>query len=241
MSERPYVVLSCALSLDGYIDTATPPRLLLSNPADFDRVDELRAASDVILVGARTVRRDDPRLRVRSAARRRERVARSSSASPWKATITSSGDLDPRAAMFKDDVTTLVYCPRGVAEAVRRTLGHVATVVALGEEVSMAAVLDDLGRRGARRVLVEGGSTIHTQFLAGELVDELQLVMAPLFVGDGRAPRFVQDGRFAWDEHRRAALLEARPVGDVVLLRYALSERCAREDALAAVAQAVLR
>ena len=73
---RPYVLLSAAVSVDGYLDDASSRRLLLSGEADFDRVDEVRAGVDAILVGATTVRRDDPRLRVRSDARRDARVAR---------------------------------------------------------------------------------------------------------------------------------------------------------------------
>ncbi|MEU9845655.1 dihydrofolate reductase family protein, partial [Actinomadura sp. NPDC048032] len=56
MSERPYVLLSCAMSADGYIDDATPERLRLSSTADWDRVDAVRAGCDAILVGAGTVR-----------------------------------------------------------------------------------------------------------------------------------------------------------------------------------------
>ena len=78
MAERPYTVLSCGMSIDGYLDSATEQRLLLSNEADFDRVDAVRAACDAILVGAATVRNDNPRLLVRSAARRAARVARGS-------------------------------------------------------------------------------------------------------------------------------------------------------------------
>jgi 5-amino-6-(5-phosphoribosylamino)uracil reductase len=73
--------------------------------------------------------------------------------------------------------------------------------------------------------MVEGGGVVHTQFLADDLVDELQLVVAPFFVGDSSAPRFVADGRFPWNADRRATLAEVRQIGDVVLLRYALSPR----------------
>ena len=59
---RPYVVLSVAMSIDGHIDDRSPERLLLSSPEDFDRVDQLRADSDAVLVGAGTLRSDDPRL-----------------------------------------------------------------------------------------------------------------------------------------------------------------------------------
>ena len=58
-----------------------------------------------------------------------------------------------------------------------------------------------------------------------ELADELQLVVAPFFVGDSRGRRFVDDGRFPWNADRRANLAEVRRIDDVVLLRYALSSR----------------
>ncbi|WP_183101567.1 dihydrofolate reductase family protein, partial [Nocardioides pelophilus] len=74
MPDRPYTLLSCSMSLDGYLGGATERRLLLSNDADFDRVDEVRAGCDAILVGATTVRRDNPRLLVRAAQRQRGRV-----------------------------------------------------------------------------------------------------------------------------------------------------------------------
>ena len=94
-----------------------------------------------------------------------------------------------------------------------------------GEPVDMARVSADLADRGVRRLMVEGGGTVHTQFLTADLADELHLVIAPLFVGDSRASRFVGDGRFPWNPQRRATLAEVRQIGDVVLLRYALSSR----------------
>ena len=77
--------------------------------------------------------------------------------------------------------------------------------------------------------MVEGGGVVYTQFLADDLVDELQLVVAPFFVGDSSAPRFVRDGRFPWNAQRRATLAKVRQIGDVVLLRYALSPRFRHE------------
>src|SRR6476619_1464927 len=112
MLDRPYTLLSCALSIDGYLDSATPRHLELSNDADFDRVDGVRAGCDAILVGAATVRNDDPRLLVRSAERRRQRVAAGLPAGPVKVTLTSRGDLDPDARFFTvGDGEKLVYCP----------------------------------------------------------------------------------------------------------------------------------
>jgi 5-amino-6-(5-phosphoribosylamino)uracil reductase len=227
VNDRPYVILSAAMSIDGYLDTAAPPRLALSNAADFDRVDDVRAHSDAILVGARTVRLDNPRLLVRSDERRSRREAEGLSSTPVKVTVTATGDLDPESAFFATGPTEkLVYCPRSAARGIRERLGGLATVVGLGDEVRMADVVDDLGDRGVRRLLVEGGRTMITQFLASDLVDELQLAIAPFFVGDPRAPRLIGDGRFPWTPERHAVLAESRQVGDMALLRYALSERC---------------
>lgn len=227
MTERPYVLLSCAASLDGYIDDATGQRLVLSNDADLDRIDEVRAGCDAILVGAGTIRRDDPRLLVRSAARRADRVARGRAASPARATITGCGDLDPRARVFTTGATVrLIYCATPGVVKVRERLGDLATVVDAGEPVDLVSVLADLAARGIGRLLVEGGASMHTQFLASGLADELHLVVAPFFVGDGRAPRFVRDGSFPWHAGHRAKVAEVRQIGDVALVRYALSDRC---------------
>ena len=232
MSDMPYVTLSSATSLDGYLDTADPPRLTLSNEADFDRVDGVRARNDAILVGARTVRRDNPRLLVRSHTHQSQREAAGLPHSPWKVTVTETGNLDPRAAFFATgDTPKLVYCPTSVAALIRQRLGHTALVVGLGAGVAMADLLADLADRGIRELMVEGGATVHTQFLAANLVDELHLVVAPLFVGDSRAPRFVGDAVFPWTSDRRATLADVRQIGDVVLLRYALSARFAAHDA----------
>ena len=232
MSDTPYVTLSSAISLDGYLDTADPPRLTLSNEADSDRVDGVRAHNDAILVGARTVRRDNPRLLVRDLARQSRRTDAGLPHSPWKVTVTGTGDLDPRAAFFTTgDTPKLVYCPTSVAARIRQRLGHSALVVDLGAGVAMTDLVADLGDRGIRELMVEGGATVHTQFLAANLVDELHLVVAPLFVGDSRAPRFVGDAVFPWTSDQRATLADARQIGDVVLQRYALSARFAAHEA----------
>jgi 5-amino-6-(5-phosphoribosylamino)uracil reductase len=226
MHERPYTLLSCSMSIDGYLDSAMPRRLELSNDADFDRVDAMRASCDAILVGAATVRNDNPRLIVRSGLRRDDRMARGLPPSPIKVTVTERVELDADADFFTTGGTEkLVYCASPRVLAARSRLGPMATVLDGGQPVKMRRISEDLAARGVRRLMVEGGGKVHTQFLTDDLADELQLVVAPLFVGDSRAPRFVSDGRFPWNPQRRATLAEVRQIGDVVLLRYALSSR----------------
>ncbi len=219
------------MSLDGYLDGGTPERLLLSNAADFDRVETVRAGCDAILVGARTIRNDDPRLTVRTPSRTQARTSRGLSATPAKVTLTRRGDLDAGANFFTTgDGEKLVYCATPAVERVRERLDRVATVVDGGCEVDVRHLSEDLHGRGVRRLMVEGGGVTHTQFLVADLADELQLVVAPFFVGDSRASRFVGDGAFPWHPGRRARLAEVRPIGDVVLLRYALSTRFCPEQ-----------
>jgi 5-amino-6-(5-phosphoribosylamino)uracil reductase len=225
-SLRPYTMLSCGMSLDGFLDDATDQRLMLSNDADFDRVDELRAGSDAILVGAATVRNDNPRLQIRSPERVARRGAEGRREQPLKVTVTGRAKLDPEARFFTvGDGPKLVYCASDTFAMAAGQLSARATVVDGGRPVEMRRVSEDLYARGVRRLMVEGGGQVQTQFLTEGLADELQLAVAPIFVGHPDATRFVGAGRFPWSGARRARLVETRPVGDVVLLRYALSRR----------------
>jgi 5-amino-6-(5-phosphoribosylamino)uracil reductase len=143
-----------------------------------------------------------------------------------KVTVTALAKLDPGAAFFTaGEAERLVYCTSDTVAAARSALGGLATVVDGGSPMPMRRVSRDLARRGVRRLLVEGGAGVLSQFLADDLADELQLAVAPFLVGDSSARRFLCDGRYPWTVHRRARLVETRVLDDVVLLRYALSGR----------------
>ncbi|NUP52524.1 MAG: deaminase [Catenulispora sp.] len=219
---RPHVVLSAAMSLDGHLDDNTPDRLMLSDAADFDRVDALRAASDAIMVGAETIRRDDPRLLVNRAERRAERVRQGRAEFPIKVTVTGTGALDAGARFFTTGGAKLVYCAdAAVAAQTERLRGAADTeVVAAGELVDFGMILADLRRRGVERLMVEGGGSLHTRFLAEDLADEIHLAIAPFFVGDDSAPRFVRAADFPQNAGRRMVLAETRAIGDLVFVRY---------------------
>src|SRR5688572_32462748 len=134
MAERPYTLLSCGMSIDGYLDSASPGRLQLSNAADFDRVDAERAGCDAILVGAATIRNDNPRLLVRSPQRRADRVSRGCPPSPIKVTVTRRAQLDAHVEFFASgDGEKLVYCATDAVAGARDRLGGVATIIDGGE------------------------------------------------------------------------------------------------------------
>lgn len=217
---RPRVLLSVAASLDGYIDDASAQRLPLSNAADFDRVDQVRAESDAILIGAQTLRADNPRLLVNSAERRAARVAAGRPEYPVKVTVTESGALDPELRFWHTGGDKLVYTSAAGAARLGDRLDGLAEVVALGPDLALSAVLDDLGARGIHRLMVEGGTGMHTGFLAADLVDEIRLAIAPILVGDPAAPRFVGPARFPGGAQRRLHLAAVEQLGDVAVLNY---------------------
>jgi 5-amino-6-(5-phosphoribosylamino)uracil reductase len=221
VAARPYVLLSVAMSIDGCLDDMNDARLMLSNDEDFDRVDEVRAGVDAILVGANTIRRDNPRLLIRSIERQDERIRAGLAPHPIKVTLTARGNLDATARFFSSgDSEKIVYTRDSVAPALRETLGKAATVVAAGEPIDLGVVLDNLTEHKVERLMVEGGSSVHTQFLSAGYVDEIHLVVAPFFVGDRDAPRFVHPGRFPQNSENPMTLAETRQIGNVVLLRY---------------------
>ncbi|MEV5647964.1 RibD family protein [Nocardia sp. NPDC052254] len=220
MTPRPYVVLSVATSIDGYIDDTGPERLLLSNAEDFDRVDRERAAADAILIGAETLRRDNPRLLVGSEQRRRDRIAADRPEFPLRVIVSASGDLDPDLRFWHEGGARLVYTTTAGRARIGDRLTGYAEVVALGAAVDFAALLADLGERGVDRLMVEGGGRIHTAFLSADLADELLLAIAPVLVGDSGAPRFLHPARYPGGSRRRMVLDDVTRLGDVAVLRY---------------------
>ena len=145
------------MSVDGYVDDTTPERLRLSDEEDFDRVDQVRAE---------------------------ERQTRGLSACPLKVVVTASGDISPDLRFFHSAGDRLIYCPETVAPKLRDRIGDLAEVASIGASLDFGAMVDDLGERGIRQLMVEGGTTIHTQFLTADLADEIHLAVAPFFVGD---------------------------------------------------------
>jgi 5-amino-6-(5-phosphoribosylamino)uracil reductase len=218
---RPYTTVSCAVSLDGCLDDASPDRLILSGPADLDEVDVLRAQVDAILVGAGTIRADNPRLLIRNEKRAAARAAAGRRPHPLRVTLTASGDLDPGARFFTGPGTPLVYAAAAAVPATAKILSARATVIDAGAELSLAAVLQDLqSERGVDSLLVEGGSQVLRDLLAADLADELRLAIAPFFVGNQAAPRFGLPAAYPHTSANPLTLVSARRLEDVAVLRY---------------------
>lgn len=192
---RPHVTLKLASSLDGGIATATGESRWITGDAARRAVHELRATVDAVLVGAGTVRTDDPRLTVR--------LPHPSARTPGRCVIDPRLRSDPAARIFREpgadeeggDVTIFTAETVLVGEGARRadalrSLG--AAVVGLPRDaeeprwLDLGALLDELRRREARSLLVEGGAVTAGRFLADPrgLVDLLWWHVAPVLLGD---------------------------------------------------------
>jgi diaminohydroxyphosphoribosylaminopyrimidine deaminase/5-amino-6-(5-phosphoribosylamino)uracil reductase len=153
VTRRPFVIAKCGMSLDGRLtQTAGKPRWITDRYARH-HAHQLRARVDAILVGAETVRVDNPRLTVR-----RVRGARQ----PWRVVLTRSGKLPRNGHLFSDRLVarTLVY-----------------------RDKSLAAVLKDLGKRGITSVMIEGGGDVLGQALDARLIDKVQLYLGAILTG----------------------------------------------------------
>lgn len=214
---RPSVHISCAMSLNGLIDDGSTHRLILSNGEDSGRVRVLRAGVDAILVGAATVRRDNPSL----VAFRDQDAGEVS-----KVTLTRSGRLDRQARFFSHGGgLKIVYA---TSRSYRRTsdgIGDVADVVDAGADVSIAWVLADLYTRGINSLLVEGGAVVIGKFISSGLFDRLSVSVAPMIVRRAGAVSLVDTESMSGFVGERMKLEDCQRVGDCALLSFSLAER----------------
>ena len=215
-----YTILKCATSLDGFIDDASAERLLLSNSEDFARADRVRAESDAILVGAHTIRKDNPRLLLRSPDLIQERITRGKPPHPLKVTVTRSGNLESGARFFTEgDGEKLVLCPKGVGASLHAKLGYNVTVDEI-ESCTAQLIHEHLKKRGVERLLLEGGEKTIAQFLEADLIDEIQISIAPFLVGDSSAPRMFTPGKYPFTQQSPLQLKSILKVGEIVELVY---------------------
>ena len=167
------VYASVALSGDGYMDDRSPRRLILSTPSDWREVMRLRAWADAILVGAETVRRDDPSLTVRDEALRRERLAANRPADPAKVTLSRSLRLAPASNFFTAGSGARIVFTDNAAASPLETAAEIVRI----PDLSAARIITELEKRGFERLLVEGGPRTLGLFFAEGLVDTLRMAV----------------------------------------------------------------
>lgn len=181
------VTLSFAVSADGFLDDVSSQRRMISTLEDWAAVGRLRASCDAILVGAETLRRDNPALLLRDDAVRARRAAAGLRPDMAKATLSVSGRLDPSLRFFTEgDADRYVFSPQDLPE-----LHEAATVIAADGPVTARFIVTELEKRGIRHLLVEGGARVLRMFLDEGLADTVRMAVNPtLSLGDAGYARF---------------------------------------------------
>lgn len=169
------ITLSFATTADHYLDDCSKERLILSTPEDWAEVHRLRAEHDAILVGAETVRRDNPSLRLRDPAARERRLAAGLRPDLAKVTVTASGDLDPALRIFAvGEADRFVFATRPLP-----ALEGCAEVIRCETPITAARIVTELEKRGLRSLFVEGGARILRLFLEEGLADRVRVAVNP--------------------------------------------------------------
>ena len=208
---RPRVIINAAMSIDGKIALSDGKGVRLSNQEDLRRVHRLRASVDAILVGVGTVLKDDPKLTVKSEYAKGR--------NPLRVVLDSDGKISESAHVLDGSAPTLIV----TSEESGRSFPH-AEVLRLGkDEVNLQALLDRLGARDVKTLLVEGGSTVIWSFLRQGLADELKVFVSSRVLGGHAAPTLAGGAGFtSLDEAPRLRLDRIERLGDGALLEYAV-------------------
>jgi diaminohydroxyphosphoribosylaminopyrimidine deaminase/5-amino-6-(5-phosphoribosylamino)uracil reductase len=198
----PLVLGRIAQSLDGRIATTSGASRWISGPDDMVHTHRLRALFDAVVVGAGTVRADDPLLTTRVVE----------GPSPVRVVLDPRRRLDARFQVFQEGPETLLFCAEDAAGPDRLGQASVLRSKRAGEALCIRTVLAALAARGLHRVFVEGGGVTVSRFLAAGVLDRLHVTVAPLLLGGG-VPAFVlphaasltEALRFDWTVHRLGA------------------------------------
>lgn len=216
-----HVVVNCAMSADGKLSTREREQIEISGPADFDRVDRLRAESDAVMVGVGTVLADDPSLTVDDAERQADRRSLGAPANPARV-VADSRSRTPRDARVLDDAahTYLLVSQVAPLDFVEEMEDAGATVIATGERrVDLVTALAKLEGDGVDQLLVEGGGEVIFSLFEEGLVDELSTYVGPTIIGGRDAPT-PADGAGFLDEFPALSLASADRLDDGVLLHW---------------------
>lgn len=179
-SKRPLTVGHLGQSLDGFIATLAGESQFVTGEENILHLHRMRALCDAVVVGAGTVAADDPQLTTRKVP----------GTSPLRVVLDPSRRLDDSYKVFADELAeTLYICASDRVTAGETHVGQaqIATVPDVGGSIDVAAVLALLRGRGCHRIFIEGGGVTVSMFLEADLLDRLQVAIAPLIIGDGRA------------------------------------------------------
>lgn len=219
---KPYIILNAAMTADGKIDTITRQGAKISSEDDWSRVDELRAAVDAVMVGGKTLLNEDPRLTVKSPELRQKRLEAGKSENPLKVGIVTDAQISAKARFLTDGPAEVVIftTSQTSSETLHRLMETGARVLLAGDElVDLSQAMHQLKTSGVDRLLLEGGGTLNASMFADELIDEVQVYLAPVIFAGADAPTLADGAGFGAKEAVPLAMenIKILPNGGVLL------------------------
>lgn len=188
---RPFTFINVAMTADGKIDTFERKGAAISSAKDKQRVDELRAAADAILVGGRTLLEEQPKLTVRSEALREGRIRQGRSPNPIKVGVATVADIPMNSDFIKaGDARKVIFTTSQTSMSQIEKLRALGVDVFVDEtpRVDLNKMMLTLKKTGVDHLMVEGGGTINFELMRLGLVDELMIYIAPMIFGGSNAP-----------------------------------------------------
>ncbi|MFH0903989.1 MAG: 2,5-diamino-6-(ribosylamino)-4(3H)-pyrimidinone 5'-phosphate reductase [Methanobacteriota archaeon] len=218
---RPFVFINAAMSADGKIATIERKQTRISGNLDFDRMDELRATSDAIMVGIGTILSDNPSLTVKSAQRRDKRRSLGVSENPIRIVVDSTARTPLDADIFKkgEGKKIIAITENAPQEKVKKLAERAEIITAGKKTVDLEKLFIELKERGIDRLMVEGGATLNWSLISGGLVDEIYTFIGNIIIGGSTAPTLV-DGEGYTGRFCGLSLISCDKIEDGVLLRW---------------------
>ncbi len=220
-AERPFVFINAAMSADGKIATRERKQTRISGNLDFDRMDELRASSDAVMVGIGTVLSDNPSLTVKSKERREKRREDGKDENPVRIVVDSLARTPIDADIFKKGAGKKIIAVTETAPEykVKRLAEHAEIIVSGEKNVDLEKLLCELKARGINRLMVEGGATLNWGLVSSGLVDEIYTFIGNIIIGGRTAPTLV-DGEGFMSDFCKLSLISCERLEDGVLVRW---------------------
>jgi len=227
-SARPYIFINSAMSADGKLSTFERKQVRISGKTDFDRVDELRAGADAIMVGIGTMLADNPSLTVKSEKRREARKDVGKEENPIRIIVDSKAKTPTDADIFKKGIGKKIIvvsnaAPKDKTEALSK-MSETKVIIAGDEQVNLEEMAVQLKKEGIHRLMVEGGATLNYGLISAGLADELKIFVGNLVIGGKTAPTFADGDGFSEEKIKKLKLDSAEPIEDGILLTWKVSE-----------------
>lgn len=219
-TSRPFVFINAAMSADGKIATIERKQTRISGSLDFDRMDELRASSDAVMVGIGTVLSDNPSLTVKSKERREKRRAEGRDENPVRIVVDSMARTPLDADIFKKGAGKKIIAVAETAPEDKVKQLEQAEILLCGEKsIDLEQLLCELKARGINRLMVEGGATLNWGLVSAGLVDEIYTFIGNIIIGGKTSPTLV-DGEGCTGEFCKLSLISCERLEDGVLIRW---------------------